>query len=387
MEEMNDLFYREPYTKEFDSVVLTCEESKNGYLVTLEDTAFYPEGGGQPCDYGTLNGIAVKDVKKKNNVITHLLEKPIEVNTNVHGVVDWERRFDHMQNHTGEHIVSGLIHKHFGYENVGFHMGNVIQIDISGPLDWKQLMMIETEANQIIWKNEKVGITFPSEEELKTLPYRSKKELTGRVRIVTIKDADICACCGTHVANTGEIGLIKILTYAKHGDGVRVEMLSGMRAFAYVQKEHEENKQISVMLSSRMLETGSAVEKLLDTNNKLLNIQKELSEKLLAVKMDMIQDGQPFVLDFEVGSDRNGMIHFANELIEKKNIGVACICNQEASCYSYVILSHSVDLKEHVKTINEKLNGRGGGRSEVLQGSFQSDEETIKKVLHEEFGA
>lgn len=387
MEEMNDLFYREPYTKEFDSVVLTCEESKNGYLVTLEDTAFYPEGGGQPCDYGTLNGIAVKDVKKKNNVITHLLEKPIEVNTNVHGVIDWERRFDHMQNHTGEHIVSGLIHKHFGYENVGFHMGNVIQIDISGPLDWKQLMMIETEANQIIWKNEKVEITFPSEEELKTLPYRSKKELTGRVRIVTIKDADICACCGTHVANTGEIGLIKILTYAKHGDGVRVEMLSGMRAFAYVQKEHEENKQISVMLSSRMLETGSAVEKLLDTHNKLLNIQKELSEKLLAVKMDMIQDGQPFVLDFEVGSDRNGMIHFANELIEKKNIGVACICNQEASCYSYVILSHSVDLKEHVKTINEKLNGRGGGRSEVLQGSFQSDEETIKKVLHEEFGA
>lgn len=385
MEEMNDLFYREPYTKEFDSVVLSCEKSKDGYLVVLEDTAFYPEGGGQPCDLGTINGIAVRDVKKKNNVITHLLDEEIQVNEKVHGVIVWKRRFDHMQNHTGEHIVSGLIHKHFGYENVGFHMGNVIQIDISGPLDKEQFRLIEQEANEIIWKNEKVEITFPSDEELKTLPYRSKKELSGRVRIVTIPDADVCACCGTHVENTGEIGLIKILSYAKHGDGVRVEMLSGMRALEYVQKEHEENKEISVLLSSMPLETGSAVRKLLETNTRLVNAQRELSEKLLSVKADMIPEGERFVVDFETGSDRNSMIHFANRLIEEKHVGIACICNREASCYSYVIISHSVDLKKHVKSLNERLNGRGGGRSEVLQGSFQSDEETIKKVLHEEF--
>lgn len=173
--EMNELFYRNPYQKEFDTKVRTCEKCKQGYLITLEDTLFYPEGGGQPCDKGTINGITVMDVQRKDDVVYHTVKEEIPIDTHVHGIIDWKRRFDHMQNHTGEHIVSGIIHKHFGYENVGFHMGETIQIDINGPLSWTQLMDIEQEVNEVIFSNIPVEITFPTKLELEKIPYRSKK--------------------------------------------------------------------------------------------------------------------------------------------------------------------------------------------------------------------
>ena len=219
--EMNELFYQDAYLKEFDAKVIRCTACKNGFDVVLEDTAFYPEGGGQPFDTGTLDGIEVFNVQRdQHDVIHHYVKEALDEGKVVHGVIDWNRRFDFMQNHSGEHIISGLIHKHFGYENVGFHMGEVIQIDISGPLNWEQLMMIEREANDIIYQNIPVQITYPNNDELENIPYRSKKELQGKVRIVTIENADICACCGTHVRNTGEIGLIKILSFMKHKDGI-----------------------------------------------------------------------------------------------------------------------------------------------------------------------
>lgn len=384
--EMNELFYREPYTREFESIVKECIQEKDGYHIILEDTAFYPEGGGQPGDTGTLNNVEVLDTKRrKDDVIYHLCKEEIKVGSLVHGSIDWARRFDHMQNHSGEHIVSGLIHHFTGYENVGFHMGEVIQIDISGPLTWDQLMTIESQANDIIYSNVPIEITYPTDQELETLEYRSKKELSGKVRIVTIPNADVCACCGTHVHTTGEIGLIKILSVEKHKDGVRCEMVSGNRALLYIQKEHEEVKKVSNLLSAKPLEISTFVEKELEINKQLTLDKKQTIEKLLSYKLNEYIDHSKFILDFEEDIDRVSMINFADKLLKDKEIETVAVLNKEINGYSYVILSTIVNLRDIVKTLNEKLNGRGGGKPEVIQGSFLSDEESIKKVLHEIF--
>lgn len=383
--EMNELFYREPYLKEFDSVVLTCEVSEQGYVITLEDTLFYPEGGGQPCDFGTLNGIEVINVQRKNDVVYHTVKEDIPVGTKVHGIIDWKRRFDHMQNHTGEHIVSGIIHKHYGYENVGFHMGDVIQIDMSGPLTWGQLMLVEQETNEVIYSNVPVEITYPTKEELEKIPYRSKKELIGKVRIVTIGDADICACCGTHVSHTGEIGLVKILSVIKHKDGVRVEMVSGNRALELLRKEHEEVQHISQALSAKVLEIDQAVDKLLVSNEQLYLQKKNMTDILLEQKINTYEEGTSFVLDFEEGIERTSLVNFADKLLKEKNIGTVAICNQERQGYSYIILSQSLNLRDYVKELNTSLNGKGGGKPEIIQGSFQANKEEIKNVLLKTF--
>lgn len=383
--EMNELFYREPYLKEFDSVVLTCEESKQGYVITLEDTLFYPEGGGQPCDFGTLNAIDVIDVQRKNDIVYHTVKEEIPVGTKVHGIIDWKRRFDHMQNHTGEHIVSGIIHKHYGYENVGFHMGDVIQIDMSGPLTWEQLMLVEQEANEVIYSNVPVEITYPTKEELEKIPYRSKKELIGKIRIVTIGDADICACCGTHVAYTGEIGLVKILSVIKHKDGVRIEMLSGNRALEFLRKEHEEAQHISQALSAKVLEIDQAVDKLLVSNEQLYLQKKNMADILLEQKINIYEECASFVLDFEEGMERTSLVNFADKMLKEKNIGTVAICNQERQGYSYIILSQSLNLRDYVKELNTSLNGKGGGKPDIIQGSFQANKEEIKNVLLKTF--
>ena len=383
--EMNELFYREPYLKEFDSVVLTCEVSKQGYVITLEDTLFYPEGGGQLCDFGTLNAIDVIDVQRKNDIVYHTVKEEIPVGTKVHGIIDWKRRFDHMQNHTGEHIVSGIIHKHYGYENVGFHMGDVIQIDMSGPLTWEQLMLVEQETNEVIYSNVPVEITYPTKEELEKIPYRSKKELIGKVRIVTIGDADICACCGTHVSHTGEIGLVKILSVIKHKDGVRVEMASGNRALELLRKEHEEVQHISQALSAKVLEIDQAVDKLLVSNEQLYLQKKNMTDILLEQKINTYEEGTSFVLDFEEGIERTSLVNFADKLLKEKNIGTVAICNQERQGYSYIILSQSLNLRDYVKEVNTSLNGKGGGKPEIIQGSFQANKEEIKNVLLKTF--
>ena len=223
------------YKKEFEAEVLSCNTVKKGFEVILSDTCFYPEGGGQPSDRGFLeyNGSKQKviDVQRdKEERVVHLVEEEIPAGTLVHGVIDWDFRFSLMQNHTGEHIVSGLINRIYGYENVGFHMGDVLTIDLSGELSWEQAMEIERKANRVIWQNLPVEVFFPAEGSLDTLYYRSKKELTGQVRLINVEDTDSCACCGLHVLRTGEIGVIKLLSMIRYKGGVRIEMVCGDKA-------------------------------------------------------------------------------------------------------------------------------------------------------------
>lgn len=387
MQEFDELFYRNQYAGESDAEVLSCRKGKKGYEVILSDTAFYPEGGGQPCDLGTLNGISVKDVKRLDSeTIVHILDEPLETGTRVHGIIDWDRRFDHMQQHSGEHIVSGLIHKRFGYENVGFHMGeDVVTIDFDGALDWKQALEIEEKANEIIWRNEEILATFPTQEELEHLAYRSKKELKGKVRIVTIPEADVCACCGTHVARTGELGIIKLFSLVKKKSGVRIEMAAGRRAYAYLRAMQEENSKVSHLFSARPLETGKAAERiqkeLIDARLSLRTFQKEKLKELY----EGTPEGQKLAMVFEDGADMNDLRAFCNDLVNHKGIGIAAAFGLHEGRYAYVMISKTVNLRDMAKELNVRLQGKGGGNQEMIQGSFGASKEEIEAAMKERF--
>ena len=379
MADFMELYDLDAYRKEFDSKVISCVYQKDHYEILLEETAFYPEGGGQPADHGTLNDVHVFDVHEKADGILHYCDAPLEEGESVHGVIDWQRRFDHMQNHSGEHIVSGLIHNLYGYENVGFHMGEVIQIDFDGPLNEEQLRIVETRANEIVMANLEIIAHFPDEEERKTMAYRSKKELSGVVRIIEVPNADVCACCGTHVKRTGEIGIIKLLSFQKHKKGVRIEMVSGMRALKYIQQAMAENHAISVALSAKELETSLAVNALLAASGQKDARIREVSEMLLKYRLDEYESGQDLIIDFEDELDRNVLRRHGNDLAEKAKTAAVISGNEEK--WNYFIISHSVDLKARAKEINEALNGRGGGSAEMIQGSFSGPKETVEEAL------
>ena len=270
MTETKRLYYEDVYKKEFTAKVLECREAKKGFHIILDESAFYPEGGGQPSDTGYLNDVKVKEVHEKEGELLHYTDQPMEAGTEVQGRIDWARRFDLMQQHSGEHMVSGLIHEAYGYDNVGFHMGSdTITIDLNGPLDEVQLAEIERKTNQKIWEDTQIKIIYPTAEELEKIDYRSKKELTGQVRIVEFPGVDICACCGTHVTHTGEIGMVKLLSVEKFREGVRIEMICGKRVLDYLNMVNDQNHQISVKLSAKMDKTAQAVERLQEENFRL----------------------------------------------------------------------------------------------------------------------
>ncbi len=381
MSEMNELFYRDPYCRSFMAEVIRCEKGKKGYEVLLSDTAFYPEGGGQPGDTGTLNGIRVLDTRKRGDEIIHITEAPAE--GIVKGEIDWDRRFDLMQNHTGEHILSGLIHQKYGYDNVGFHMGDMIQIDFDGMIPAEDLAELEMMANRIIWNDVPVNILFPGEEELKDLPYRSKKELEGLVRIVEIPGADICACCGTHVRRSGEVGMIRIFSSEKHKNGVRLEILSGRRALQLSQKLHEQNSRISVMLAAEPVNTASHVERQKEEIVKRDGQLSRIRQKYITMKADGIQPERLQIL-FEEDTDRVMMRKYVNLLIESKKAETAAVLTESIQGFDYVIGSVSDDLRKKAKTLNQRLSGRGGGSTEMIQGTFSASKEDIESVLREE---
>ena len=387
MEEMGERYYLHPYDCEFQARVIECRKTKKGWEAALEDTLFYPEGGGQPADMGVLGDVHVLDVHRKDGVIWHETDGPLEAGTIVTGKIDWERRFRHMQSHTGEHIVSGLIHRHYGYDNVGFHMGKEIQIDFNGPLTGEQIREIELEANRIVMRNEAVIETFPSAEELAVTDYRSKKELSGKVRLIEVPDADLCACCGTHVARTGEIGIIKILRHEKHKDGVRIYMKAGLDALDEIMVQCDENRKISAELSAETNKTHASVVRLKQEIEEKNRTIYAMTEKYLDTIIQETPDNAPLVCIMLEGISRQALGKLAERLLEEKHARVAAVLNrtQEDSC-TYLICSRSVDLRSYVKPLNNALHGRGGGKPEYIQGSFQADEETIRSELQKVFG-
>ena len=257
------LYYNDSHRKEFEAEVLDCRPVKDKYEVVLDRTAFFPEGGGQYADTGYLDDVEVLDVKEREDVIFHTTAAPLEIGRMVAGRIDWEQRFDRMQQHTGEHMVSGLIHRRFGYDNVGFHLGSdYCTMDFNGPIPREALKEIEQEANRAVFQNLDIQISYPSKKELKELEYRSKIEIDGQVRIVTVPGYDVCACCAPHVKRTGEIGLIKLVGMAKYKGGERISMLCGRRALLDYEIKDENAKRISALLCAKEYEVADAVERM-----------------------------------------------------------------------------------------------------------------------------
>lgn len=386
MDEMNELYYREPYTKEFDAEKVSCTKAEDHYEIVLSDTAFYPEGGGQEADHGTLNGIAVYDVQNHDGIIIHYTKEPVE-DVHVHGILDWNRRFMNMQMHTADHIFSGIVHKHFGYDNVGFGMGeHGVRMDFSGYMSEEEIRQMELEANEAIWNNLPVEASFPDADALKHMEYRSKKELKGKVRIITIPGVDVCACCGTHVQRTGEVGSIRIYSSEKYKGGVRVIMLAGKKALLEDNILCEENHKISTALSAQPQHTYESVKNLQNQLAEEKQKHTQLLMELMNYKIQSYEDNSKLAIDFEEDADRNFMVKFANTLVDEKHIETAAVLNHTKQSYAYVIISHTVDLKAYVKDINSLLNGRGGGKKDVIQGSFSAGEDKIREVLQNILG-
>ena len=371
------LYYQIPYVKSFMCTVEHCEESGKGtWLVTLNQTGFYPEGGGQPYDTGTLNGISVVSVHEKGEQVIHELAQPIEEGTLAEGIIDWQRRYDNMQLHTGEHILSGLVHKHFGYDNVGFHMGSdVITIDLSVELTQEQVRELEEAANRYIWEDHPIQIAFPSPQELEVLTYRSKKALTGRVRIVSFPGADTCA--GTHVSSSGQVGLVKLLSCQKFRSGVRIELVCGKRALDHLSRVWEQNHQISNLLSAKAGETAGAVARLLEENQTLKGRLAALEDTRFAALAEQYRDAGDLLL-FEEGLSPDSLRRLAAAVLETCGGRCACFSGQDGSGYRYAIGQAGGDLRELTHTLNQALSGRGGGKPNFVQGSVQAEQSAIR---------
>ena len=367
--ETEKLFYQDAYLRETTAKVLECRQGKHGYEIVLDRTCFYPEGGGQPGDQGTINGIRVTDTHEKDGLVLHYTEEPIAVGTEVKAVIDWNRRFDLTQQHSGEHMVSGVVHRIYGYDNVGFHMGaDMVTIDFSGELTEQQLRGVEQEVNEKIWLDSPVKCWYPTPAELKELPYRSKKELTGKVRIVEFPGADICACCGTHVAHTGEIGLVKILSVEKFHSGVRVEMLSGRRALQYLTAVQDQNRQISQLLSAKVMETAKAVKNLAaELENKRQQVTA-MENAQFAALAEQYRDKGDVCIKVD-GLSADGVRRAAIAVQETCGGRAAIFSGDEESGYKYAVGQLQGDLRAWVKELNAALHGRGGGKPGFVQGS------------------
>ena len=280
------LYYEDSHMRTFSATVLSCEQTDKGFEVILDSTAFYPEGGGQAADTGCLNGIRVLDTRERGESVVHLCEAALEPGTSVEGAIDWERRFHRMQQHSGEHIVSGIINRRYGYHNVGFHMGSdIITIDFDGVIPAEELPAIEAEANSAVWQNLAVKCWYPSEEELPNVFYRTKRALPWPVRIVQVPGFDSCACCGTHVKATGEIGLIKLFTCLGFRGGTRMEMSCGKSALKLLNNAYEQNRQVSQAFSAKIEETGAAA-------RRMNEVEANLKYRIVAWRSGSLQESR-----------------------------------------------------------------------------------------------
>lgn len=383
MTETRRLYYEDVYKKEFEARVLECREGKKGFQIILDESAFYPEGGGQPSDTGYLNYIKVKEVHEKDGELLHYTDEAVEPGTLVRGKIDWGRRFDLMQQHSGEHMVSGLVHEKYGYDNVGFHMGSdVITIDFNGMLNEAEMAEIETLVNEKIWENAPVEIFYPSHEELDSLDYRSKKELTGQVRIVRFPGTDTCACCGTHVCRTGEIGMVKLLSVVKFRDGVRMEMISGKRVLDYLNMVNEQNHQISVKLSAKMDKTAQAVARLQEENFAMRGRVHAMEEEMFSREAEKWRDAGNVLL-FQEGLEADSVRKLADAVMQTCKGRCAVFSKNPDGSFKYAMGETDGDLRQLTKEMNEALNGRGGGKPFFVQGSVQAGEAEIRKFFEQ----
>ena len=370
--ETRKLYYEDSHLSRFTAEVLSCVQTASGWEVILSATAFYPEGGGQAGDSGTLNGVRVRDTREREGAVVHLCEEPLAVGREVTGVIDYQPRFRRMQQHSGEHIVSGILHRRYGCHNTGFHMGtDVITVDFDAVIPPQALPEIEREANGAVWKNLPVRCWYPAPEELPAIPYRTKKALAWPVRIVEIPGFDCCACCGTHVAATGEIGLIKLLSAVSFRGGTRIEMACGEQALTLLNAAFEQNRQVSQAFSARMTETGEAARRM----NELLSAQKYrmagLEKRIFAgIAENYVNSGDVLHLEADLGAD--GVRELADAIADRCGGTAAVFGGSDEGGYAYCLIARQGDLRQLNRDMTAALRGRGGGKPLCQQGRVQA---------------
>ena len=386
MKEINEtvrLYDRDAYETEFTAEVLSCEKTSGQiYEVVLDQTLFFPEEGGQSPDMGAINGIQVQDVQIKNNVIYHYLERSLEPGEKVTGKINWQHRFFNMQQHSGEHLFSGIVYRKFGFKNVGFHLSNqIVTMDFDGVLSEKDVEEVEWEVNEAISRNLPVEVTFPSKEELTTLEYRSKIEIEGQVRIVTIPGYDVCACCAPHVRYTGEIGMLKVMNVQNYKGGVRISILCGFRALKAFREKAAVVSSLMNTLSTNQEALVENVDKLKANNQNLKAQLSSAKQTLLTYKTSEIPEEQEHVILFEKDLEAPVMRSVINELVEIHSGICGIFSGEEETGYNYIIGSKNVDCKTLAVELKEKLNARGGGSNAMIQGSVTAKQVDIEAVL------
>ncbi|MBP5267450.1 MAG: alanyl-tRNA editing protein [Ruminococcus sp.] len=368
----------------FSAVVTDCNETKNGFEVTLDRSAFFPEGGGQAGDVGTLGGVKVIDTYEKNGEVIHLCKSALEVGTEVRGEINENIRIRRMQNHSGEHLLMGFIHQKLGYENVGFHMGSdEVLLDLNGVISPEDIRECEQKANEAIARNVPINISYPDSEELASLSYRSKLEMTENVRIVKIEGIDNCACCAPHMPSTGGIGIVKVISHEINRGGTRLHILCGLDALDLIRQRMESNAEISHLLSAKPEKTADAVEKLLNEN---ISLKRQITENERRAAEEIISelknDSRKSFCIFTKGLGRNTMREIANSAV-KLTDGAAAVFSEEQDGFGYIIASEKLPLRTIAKDINSVLHGKGGGSDLMIQGSLNAERGAIEKYFSE----
>ena len=376
------LYYSDGHLSRFTARVTSCEKEDGTWAVKLDRSAFFPGGGGQEADEGVLSDMKLLGLREEGEDIVHLTPAPLEPGALVEGRIDWPLRFSRMQGHSGEHILSGTVHRLFGYDNVGFHMGEeAITIDFSGELSREDLSRAELEANRAIWRDVPVRTLLPTPGELAARDYRSKKELTGQVRIVEIEGVDLCACCAPHVSHSGEVGLLKIIDSMRHRGGTRLTLLCGEAALLDYEALHENNAAVSAALSAKRLETGGAIARVMAEQEERRAELTKLKRELLQLKAAALRPTEGSICIFESDIDMitlRELVNAGSELAGKVCAGFAGTDGD----YKYIIGSRTVPLRASAKEINAAIDGRGGGSDAMIQGTSRARREDIERYFN-----
>lgn len=378
------LYDKDAYIKEFTAKVLSCEAAEEGYHIVLDKTAFFPEGGGQPADTGLLGDVRVIDVQEENGEIIHKTDVALPVGTIVTGKLDWEQRFSRMQSHAGEHVVAGMVHRVFGYDNVGFHLNDsFMTVDVSGPLTKEDVTNIERMANEAIYKNYAITVSFPTAEEAENLSYRSKLDIQEGLRIVTIENVDCCACCAPHPKSTGEIGVIKILESYPNKGGTRMEVVAGINAYQDYVRLHDANKALMHLLSAARDEVLEIVEKQNEQMQKLRIENARLAKELaLSAMVPVAVGNSAYVLLENLSYDE--LRHCANRLAQQGFLNCVLLSCGEDGSYIYVVSSSENRAKDMAASLNGAFSGKGGGKPNYAQGKITIEQIDDAKAFLEE---
>jgi alanyl-tRNA synthetase len=367
------LYYTEPYRRAFDAKVLTVEEASGHSLITLEQTAFYPTSGGQPFDTGTLGGAAVTDViDREDGTIAHLVSGALKVGDVVSGEIDWARRFDHMQQHTGQHLLSAAFDRLCGVRTESFHLGQLSStIDLAREVTPSEVVKAEDDANRIVWEDRQVGIRFATAEEAAAMPLRKESGRTGSLRLIDVEDYDLSACGGTHVARTGAIGVIAIGSVEKFKNGSRVEFLCGGRALQRFRVWKGALAAMQKHLSVPPIEMAASIDRMQEDAKSVQRTIRAFQEKLATHEAQaLLAKGGAVIAEAIEGWDQQGLKAIAVAAAAARPEAIVALFTSTTPAQVVIArgAAATVDANALLKELIAKFGGKGGGKPDLAQG-------------------